>query len=482
MFLNFNLFSPIENRLAPEHITDRGFLELELQRWKVSKERQLQLTGERYYIGDHDILNNKRLAIGESGLLEEVHNLPNNRLIDNQFCKAVDQKANYLLSKPVTFETGNDADDVLLKDVFNDRFLNRLKNIGVDSLCGGIAWLYVYYDEAGKLAFQRFKPYEVLPFWKDNEHTELECAVRLYQIEGFEGFFPKTYEKVEVFTKNGILRYDYSNGALTEDTEKPHDYYFYINDKGYVWDTIPLIPFKYNSHEIPLIKRVKSLQDALNLMRSELINRMQEDSRNTILIIKNYDGQNLGEFRQNLATYGAVKVRNGDGENGGVESLQIEVNAQNYDLVFNTLKKAIIENAMCYDAKDDRIGSNANMLNIKSMYSDIDLDADNMENEFKQSFEKLMFFVNAYLGKELHPKITFNRDMLINETEVIDNLVKLGVQLPNKLLVGQVPFVDDVTEVMNMLEKERQEDALYNMPFDQDNKGNKPHDPLFKPA
>ena len=36
---------------------------------------------------------------------------------------------------------------------------------------------------------------------------------------------------------------------------------------------------------------------------------MQEDARNTILILKNYDGQDLGEFRHNLATFGAVKVR-----------------------------------------------------------------------------------------------------------------------------------------------------------------------------
>ena len=198
-------------------------------------------------------------------------------------------------------------------------------------------------------------------------------------------------------------------------------------------------------------------------MTSDLMNNMQEDSRNTILVIKNYDGENLGEFRRNLSTYGAIKVRTVDGADGAVEALHIDVNATNYELVLKTIKKAIIENAMGYDAKDDRLGGNANMMNIRSMYSDIDLDADNMESEYQSSFEQLFFFVDAYLSnanKGKLPadiKVTFNRDIMVNETEVIDSLVKLGVQLPNELLVGQVPFVDNVSNVLGMLKKEKEE-------------------------
>lgn len=465
MFLS-ELFGTSDTSLqVQQNVTDKQFLELEIVRWKYSPERRMQIDGERYFIGDHDILMRKRTAIGEGGELKEVHNLPNNRIVDNQFAKMVEQKANYLLSKHATFETGNDSDDTLLANVFNATFLNRLKNIGVDSLCGGLGWLYVYYNEHGELAFQRFKPYEVLPFWKDAEHTELDCAVRLYEIEGYEGKRPRVFEKVEVFTKEGILRYNYENGRLIEDVEHPHGYYAYVGDKGFTWEKIPLIAFKANAREIPLIKKVKCLQDALNLMQSDLTNNMQEDTASTILVLKNYDGTNLGEFRRNLSTYRTIKVRSEDGTGGGVDALSVDVNAQNYELVLKMLKKAIIENAMGYDAKDDRLGGNANMMNIKSMYSDIDLDADNMESEFKASFDQLLFFVKSYLNRDFDVRITFNRDMMINETEVIDNLVKLGVRLPNELLIGQVPFVNNVKEVLDLLEKEKQEQDIYNQAF-----------------
>ena len=439
------------------------FFENEILRWKYSPARREMIDGERYYEGFQDVLKRKRTAIGEGGQLQSVDNLPNNKVVDNQFAKMVDQKANYLLSKPITFETGDDKLDEELKLVFNRQFLNRLKNGGVDSLCGGLFWLYVYYDEKGKLAFQRFKPYEILPFWKDNEHTQLDCAVRLYPVEVWEGSTLKIVEKVEIFTLDGIERYVFTNNRLIEDVENPSGYYAYVGDKGYNWERIPLIAFKYNNREIPLIRRVKGLQDALNVMTSDLMNNMQEDSRNTILVIKNYDGENLGEFRRNLSTYGAIKVRTVDGADGAVEALHIDVNATNYELVLKTIKKAIIENAMGYDAKDDRLGGNANMMNIRSMYSDIDLDADNMESEYQSSFEQLFFFVDAYFSntnKGKLPadiKVTFNRDIMVNETEVIDSLVKLGVQLPNELLVGQVPFVDDVSSVLDMLKKEKEE-------------------------
>ena len=138
-----------------------------------------------------------------------------------------------------------------------------------------------------------------------------------------------------------------SNDMLIPDTDAvEHENYFAVVDgeesgEEFNWTEIPLIPFKYNKQELPLINRVKTIQDGINTMLSDFENNMQEDARNTILILKNYDGQDLGEFRHNLSTFGAVKVRN----DGGVETLQIEINAENYKSVLELMKKALIENA-----------------------------------------------------------------------------------------------------------------------------------------
>lgn len=457
---------------------DLRFLEQEIMRWKNSPFRKMQLDGERYYRGDHDILLRQREVIGEGGQLQAVNNLPNNRIVDNQYQKMVDQKTNYLLSKPIVFESENEQYNKELQRIFDDVMLNKLKNNGRDAIINGLSWLYPYYDDKGELKFQRFKGSEILPFWKDEEHTELDAAVRLFIIEGWEGTTYRLYEKVELFTLNGITRFDWTGSNLVPDVDEPHGDYARIGDKGYNWERIPLICFKRNDRELPLIKSVKGLQDALNLMHSDLINNLQEDKGSSILVIENYDGQDLGEFRRNLSTFRAVKVRSGDGCRGDVRALQVEVNADNYDLVLRTIKKAIVENAKGYDFKDDRMGQNANILNIKSIYSDIDLDADDMESEFRVSLRQLLFFIDAYLANKGKGdfsnetvKIQFNRDTVINEAEVINSLVALGVRAPNDLLIAQLPFVDDPKKAIKMLEEQDKKMDVYNQAFNQQQKG-----------
>lgn len=454
---------------AKTRMTDKQFLEREIDKWKKSPKRKAMITGEKYYAGEHDILKRKRTVIGKDGLLQEVENLPNNKIVDNQYAKMVDQKVNYLLGKPLTFDTENKQYEDALKKVFNKRFQRILKNLGEDSLNGGIGWLYPYYNDAGELIFKKFEPYEIIPFWKDADHTILDAAVRLYEMEAYEGTTEKIIEKVEVYDAKGIQRFELNNGNLIPDVENPSSTHMVLVDAdgkeaGYNWGKIPLIPFKYNNKEMPLIKRVKSLQDGINEMLSDFQNNMQEDSRNTILVIKNLDGTNLAEFRHNLATYGAVKVKTVDGAAGEVDTLTVEVNADNYKAILELFKKALIENARGYDAKDDRISGNPNQMNIQSMYSDIDLDANGMETEYQASFEELLWFVNTHLintsqgsfeGQEV--EVIFNRDILINESETIENCSKSVGILSNETIIGQHPWTSDVDKELQRVKDEKQD-------------------------
>ena len=67
------------------------------------------------------------------------------------------------------------------------------------------------------------------------------------------------------------------------------------------------------------------------------------------------------------------------------------------------------------------MGNTPNQMNIQSMYSDIDLDANDMENEFQAALELLMEFVSEYKGQDLTAQFVFNRDLPVNQGEVINN-------------------------------------------------------------
>ncbi|MGE7916316.1 phage portal protein [Lysinibacillus xylanilyticus] len=463
-------FKKIIEAGAKTAISNKKLLEKEIKKWLDSPQRKMMQLGEAYYTGEHEILKRKREVIGEDGQLVEVENLPNNQIVDNQYAKLVDQKVNYLLAKPLTFETQNNEYLKQLQLIFNAKFHRTFRNLGEDSLNGGIAWLYVFYDEQGNLAFKRFPPYEVLPFWKDADHTELEFAVRLYPVSAYEGDKEVIIHKVELYTTDGIEHYVWQKNSLVRDVEQEKTTYITTTDEndevlGLNWERVPLIAFKYSNKGLPLIKRVKSLQDGINIMLSDFENNMQENAHNTILVLENYDGQNLGEFRRNLAQFGVVKVRSSEGSRGDLRTLSITVNAENYKAILSLFKKAMIENGRGYDAKDERMSNNPNQMNIQSMYSDIDLDANGIETEYQASFEDLLWFVNVHLTNnhkgdfdEEHVNVIFNRDILVNESESIKNAVDSMPILSMESIVAQHPWTKNLQLELDRKEKERQKE------------------------
>ena len=71
-----------------------------------------------------------------------------------------------------------------------------------------------------------------------------------------------------------------------------------IGDEIGNWGRIPLIYFRMDEQEQPLLNRVKALQDAINSILSRFMDTMDEDSRNTILVLKNIGGHNEQDLKR----------------------------------------------------------------------------------------------------------------------------------------------------------------------------------------
>ena len=462
----FNIFKQKDLPTAPtSNLSDSHirYLEKMLKLWFDSPLRNEQLLAEKYYDGDHDILRRERKMVNAEGILVPVNNVPNNKLVDNQYRKLVDQKTNYTLGKPMTIATSQDEYVKLLNKIFTKKVHRKIRMLAQYAIDGGIAWLYPYYDESGNFNISVFPSYEVCPIWKDKSHTELESAIRVYPTEVFNanGSIDTEY-KVEVYTTSGISHFKWRGGTLIPD-ETPHTTHMTYDGNGYDWDRLPIIPFKYNAKEIPLIRNVKSLQDALNQVLSDFQNNMEEDPRTSILVLKNYDGTNLGEFRQNLAALGVIKVTTVDGVQGDVDVLKVEVNAQNYQAILMQLKRAIVENGRGFDAKEERMDGDPNQMNIESMYTDIDLDVNAMETEFQAGFEELKWFIDKHLQhigeadySEEEVEFIFNRDIFINEDAKIDNCVKSVGIISNKTILSRHPWVTNIDHEQAQMEEDKE--------------------------
>ncbi|BDR73640.1 portal protein [Clostridium tetani] len=474
MFFN-NIFSNGANT----QMTLEEIIQEEIKEWNRSKARQLMLDGEKYYKGDTDILNRKRMAIGEGGELEEVKNLANNKLVHNFVRKLTDQKTGYLLSKPLTVQTDNEAYKKILDNVFNKSFMKLIKNLGKDAINKGIAWAQIYYNDEGELRFKRFPSEEIIPLWKDSEHTKLDAIIRVYEVEIYEGHTKKTATKVEYWDTEKVLRYVEYEGRLIPDVEAPEDegHFSIINKDGtkqsFTWSKVPFIYFKYNDEEQPLIKFVKSLVDDYDRNKSDNSNNL-EDLPNSIYVLKDYDGTNLGEFRRNMSLYRAVKVA-GD---GGVETRNLEINVEAYKTHIEQTRKDIYEFGRGVDTQSDKFGNSPSGIALKFLYNDLDMDCNIIETELQASLEYLLWFINQHLinigqGDFTNENVEFifNRDTLINETDSINNCQNSVGIISDETIVSNHPW--STKDELEKIKKQKEEyERIYpNFPLEDDPKG-----------
>lgn len=442
-------------------------IKLEVDEWLSSEERMWMLVGQRYYVGETDILQRKRTAIGENGELIEVKNLANNKLVHNFVRKLVDQKVGYLLGLPLTVQTNNEEYQKLLNGIFDKQFMRLLKNLGKEAINKGKAWLHVYYNEEGQLSFKKIPSEEIIPLWRDAAHTELDAIIRVYEVEAFEGRQKTIITKVEFWNKEGVRRYELREGELIPDVEAGEfsGHFKMITDEQEVdmtWERIPYICFKYNDEEIPLVKYIKSLVDDYDKHVSDQSNNL-EDLPNSIYVIKNYDGQNLGEFRRNLSVFRAVKVT----DDGGVDTLDLKIDSEAYKVHIEQLRKNIYEFGRGVDTQTERFGGDRSGVALRFLYADLDMDCNIIETEFQAALEQLRWFIDQHIvntmGKDFSGETVefiFSRDIIINEAEVI-NMARNSVGiLSDETIIANHPWVTNVQAELERIRRQREEDLM----------------------
>lgn len=364
---------------AKSVITLGEIIKAEVTEWQNSQERKLMLEGQKYYRGDADILLQEHTAIGEHGRQETVKNLEDNKLVHNFLRKLTDQKNDYLLNKPMSIQTDNAKYLQQLNDIFDKSMLRKIKNLGKEAINKGLAWLHVFYDDEGVLSFKKIPTEECIPLWKDNDHTELDAFIRVYEIEAYEDGLKKIVTKVEFWDTSGVKKYVLAEDLVPDVEAGEQRSHFSVVEESETnpanWERIPFICFKYNDDELPLIKFVKSLIDDYNKHKSD-------DSNNL---------ENLPNSKQT--------------------------------------RKDIFEFGRGVAFDHDQIGDSPSEVYLKLLYADLDMDCNSIETEFKSSLEQLLWFINVHLYNTTRQDYTaekvdfiFNRAIITNESKGITDI------------------------------------------------------------
>jgi hypothetical protein len=119
--------------------------------------------------------------------------------------------------------------------------------------------------------------------------------------------------------------------------------------------------------------------------------------------------------------------------------------------------------------KDNRLNSDANQMHIQTAYHDMDLDADDMEVEWQVALEEMLFFINydilikgGKIPEDREVTFTFNRNMMIDETQLIQNCVVSREIISDETIRSKHPWCLDPQKEKELLEKQHEEELAYN--------------------
>lgn len=435
-------------------LTREELIKIEIDEFNASKQRQLMIKGENYYKVENDILARKMYRYENEKPVED-ETKTNHKLAHGFMHEFVDDKVNYLLSKPFTMECEDATYLKTVQDALGKRYQHRLVQLGTECSNKGIAWSYEYIDANGNKKSKRIPSEQLKPLWLDNDHEELQAMIRYYQVETYEGKEKKYVTKIEYHTPDGVEYYVQTKDgqvildaemylqAEGEDNLLPH---FTINGERGSWERVPFVPWKNNDFELPDIQFVKTLVDDYDLTRSDVSNLLT-DIKDIIFALRGYGGEDLSEFMRELAYYKAVKL-DAD-ENSGVDKIEHTINIDAAEKHFKQLLKDIYRFGQAVDKGQDSLGNSPSGIALKFLYSGLDLKCNALEDSFKWSFEQQLYFVNKYLeitkqkisDKEI--SIVFNRDIAINESQAITDCQNSMGVISQQTIIENHPWTKD---------------------------------------
>lgn len=457
-----------------------------------SDERKLMLEGIKYYNNDSKIDDKKRYDhCGTDATINDK--LSNAKMHKNIMRKLTRQKVNTLLGKLYSIKTDDDTYKKLLEDTYFTKFMYRkIYNTCKEAIKEGIHWLNAYYDENGELQFRRVPGNQVKVFWDDREHTKIAQLIHYYEIAIYEGDKSKTVTYADYYSSSGVIHYVKEDKGFVRDKERPAEEGNFTlmvpqteeikNDDGevvettykldengnivfepqqMVWDRVPWIPLKYNQEETSLLKYIKSQQDSYETLLSAMVD-IVIDIPNAIKYFKGYAGADLAELTANIAKFRAVLVD----PDGDVGSLDTSFDGTTFGELLDRIRKDAYEDGGGVDMQSDKTGDKSGV-GLKFLYSDLDLDLNELKQEMDVFFEWLLWFIDydirAKGGQDYsNVEVTFeyNKTNIVNESELISMINSSRDMIPDEILLPKHPFVDDVTEVEDAIERQREaEDA-----------------------
>ena len=412
--------------------------------FKGSLEYQKAIDAQNYYEGENTtILNRIPYIFTENGKIEDF-TVANNQVPTNFLNYIVTQEASTLLSN------GLQTDDNIKDGLGGGKFDILLMRMALYALVDGVAWSYNYISADGKSQFKTdiWRGTEFIPFF-DEMNGVLRAGIRFYQISPERPIYIELYEE-DGLTKFSITK-EKSTGKEVRKVNKVAEKKGYnikikkdilgeqIVDE-FNWSVLPINPLYASEIKKSVFTTAfKAKNDLYDIILSDFGNTL-EDSRDVYWVLKNYDGQNLGEFIEQYKKFKAIKVF---GEDGDAKPQTIDIPYEARETALKMLEAMIYKEAMALDTST-LTGSSLNTTAIKASMDALNKKVDKFEWQVINLVENVIGLYLEWVNKPNEEyNINFIRSGLVNDTEIIDNLMKVREEISDETFYNNLPLIED---------------------------------------
>lgn len=399
-------------------------------------------------------------------------NRSNQRLSHNFLKLLINQAVNYISGNAISYKHEDDIfqqyiDEYLMFN-FDDNNVMWLK----EARKKGKGYVHIYYDQLGVLNYAVIPSEQIIPIYKDEFKKELQEVIRYYSINGVnEKGEQITRKKVEWWTDKEVKYYiEDDKGDFILSDQVSHWNYSIDTSPSYVeafsWGKVPFVQMFNNDEETGDLQDIKGFIDAYDILQSEFVNQIA-DVREILIKVLGYSGTTADEILQAFRGTGIVKI---DDATGDIDVLKSEIPVEARQAALKNLKDNIFMIGQGVDPNPEKIGTNITGIALKMLYGALDLKCSVSIRKMHKALYEFMWFIAEDYNRRFNAsinyrdiKFTFNKNMIMNEAEIIDSLAKSKGIISDETIIENHPYVSDPSmEEQRMKEQEAKQLEEFN--------------------
>lgn len=432
-----------------------------IKEFEKSKLRQQFYVGQAYYDCENIKINDRKFEVAyqnEKGFTRRYQDIwkSNNKLSTGYYPLMVDQKVDFVLSNPITF---NDVAESDMK-YFDNKFQDKTMDTSTTASSKGKGWAFPYIQD-GVFKLQILEPDNIVAEY--NKLGELIQIIK-YSVQKYKEELTnqeKTMYIAEVWDDETVKVYEIKGKNETLVQEKAHmqEYIKYPNGDMIVtgenaWGRVPFIEMRNDKKAVYDLRKIKAPIDGIDLVSSDFLNNL-EDFQDVYWVIKNYGGTNVDSFLKELKGLKVVKV--GDGGDARPETIEIPHEARTKAI--EICERFIYKFGRGVDV-DKGTGGAVTNVDIKSRYQNLMSKSKRFSKQVTKFIQDYAYFAGVHAGHEIKVNPTYTYDMIINDSELAESLIKSVGILSYETIWEKHPLAAP-DEAERMENQKMEQDAMY---------------------